>query len=237
MKLTTVLFDLDGTLLPMDQDEFVKGYFGLLAKKLSPLGYEPEKLTAAIWEGVAAAVKNDGSCSNEERFWQRFCGIFGDKALEDKPCFDEFYANEFQQAKAFCGYDPKAAQAVALAKDLGYELVLATNPIFPKISTESRIRWAGLEPRDFRMYTTYENASYCKPNGAYFRQILDELGLKGEECIMVGNDAGEDTPAAELGMRVFLLTDNLINKDGRDISAYPQGGFDELMDYLRRERA
>ena len=23
-----VLFDLDGTLLPMDQDEFTKGYFG-----------------------------------------------------------------------------------------------------------------------------------------------------------------------------------------------------------------
>ena len=35
MNIKAVLFDLDGTLLPMDQDIFVKSYFGLLAKKLS----------------------------------------------------------------------------------------------------------------------------------------------------------------------------------------------------------
>ena len=44
MNFTTILFDLDGTLLPMDQDEFVKAYFSKLAKKLAPLGYEPQKL-------------------------------------------------------------------------------------------------------------------------------------------------------------------------------------------------
>ena len=32
-KITTVLFDLDGTLLPMDQDLFVKSYFGILFPK------------------------------------------------------------------------------------------------------------------------------------------------------------------------------------------------------------
>ena len=34
MKLTTILFDLDGTLLPMDNDEFTRGYFKLLAAKM-----------------------------------------------------------------------------------------------------------------------------------------------------------------------------------------------------------
>ena len=38
MALTTILFDLDGTLLPMDNDVFVKTYFGLLAKTLAPHG-------------------------------------------------------------------------------------------------------------------------------------------------------------------------------------------------------
>ena len=33
MSITTILFDLDGTLLPMGQDEFVRAYFKLLAKK------------------------------------------------------------------------------------------------------------------------------------------------------------------------------------------------------------
>ena len=48
LKLTTVLFDLDGTLLPMDRDVFVKDYFGRLARKLAPYGYEPKKLIEAV---------------------------------------------------------------------------------------------------------------------------------------------------------------------------------------------
>jgi hypothetical protein len=34
-------------------------------------------------------------------------------------------------------------------------------------------------------------------------------------------------------MRVFLLSDCIINKHDADISAYPQGSFDELLAYVR----
>ena len=54
---------------------------------------------------------------------------------------------------------------------------------------------------------------------------------------MVGNDALEDTAAAQVGMKVFLLTDCLINKEGRDISAYPQGSFEQLLEYVKKETA
>ena len=118
MKLTTVLFDLDGTLLPMDNDEFTKGYFKLLAAKLAPHGYEPKQLVDAIWAGTAAMVKNDGTQSNEYAFWKRFSALYGEKALADKPLFDAFYSNEFQRAQELCGYNPKAAEAVRLAKEM-----------------------------------------------------------------------------------------------------------------------
>ena len=49
---------------------------------------------------------------------------------------------------------------------------------------------------------------------------------------MVGNDVSEDMIAETLGMKVFLLTDCLINKENRDISGYPGGGFDQLMEYI-----
>jgi phosphoglycolate phosphatase-like HAD superfamily hydrolase len=58
--ITTVLFDLDGTLLPMDQDAFTRGYFKFLAAKLAPHGYEPKQLVEAIWTGTEAMVRNDG---------------------------------------------------------------------------------------------------------------------------------------------------------------------------------
>ena len=104
MKLTTILFDLDGTLLPMDNDEFTRGYFKLLAAKMAPLGYEPKRLVDAVWTGTAAMVKNDGSRSNETAFWQAFGQIYGDRAQADRPIFEAFYENEFQNARAICGF-------------------------------------------------------------------------------------------------------------------------------------
>ena len=55
---------------------------------------------------------------------------------------------------------------------------------------------------------------------------------KAEECLMVGNDIGEDMIAETLGMHVFLLTDCLINKKNVDITRYPHGNFSDLQNYL-----
>ena len=232
MRIKTVMFDLDGTLLPMDQDQFTKYYFGLLAKKLAPYGYNAEQLVSGIWAGTAAMVQNDGSCTNEEAFWKKFCALMGEKVLEDKPLFEEFYRVEFQGARASCGFAPQAAGLVKKLKVAGYRVLLATNPIFPAIATENRIRWAGLEPEDFELYTTYENACRCKPNPDYYRDILSSMKLDPTECLMVGNDATEDTAAELAGMQVFLLTDCLINKENKDISRWPHGGFEELEKFI-----
>ena len=199
--LKAVLFDLDGTLLPMDQDEFTHGYFNLLCRKLAGYGYDPDQLVKAVWKGTGAMVKNDGSCNNEEAFWRSFSSIYGEDALRDIPLFNAFYANEFQQAKALCGCNPKAKEVVELSRALGLR----------------------------------ENIGYCKPNPAYYAEILRRMALVGSECLMVGNDVGEDMVAETLGMKVFLLTDCLINKDDADITRWPHGGFDDLMKFLRRE--
>lgn len=233
MNLTTVLFDLDGTLLPMEQDDFVKAYFGLLAKKLAPLGYEAPALIDAIWKGTAAMVKNDGKQSNEQTFWDDFCSRFGEEARKDEPVFAEFYANEFQRVQEICGFAPDAAKTVRAIKAMGLRVALATNPIFPAIATQSRIRWAGLQPEEFEYYTTYENSRYCKPNPAYYEDVLKQLGLRADECLMVGNDVIEDGAAMKLGMRVFFLTDCLINKNEQDISNHPHGSFEDLLEYIK----
>ena len=232
MDINTILFDLDGSLLPMDQEKFVYGYFKMLAAKLVPYGYEPQQLINAILAGIEAMIKNDRSQLNEDAFWKRFVDIYGDKVLADKPVFEDFYKNEFQDARSFCGFNPKAAETVRLLKDKGYRVVLATNPLFPSIATESRIRWAGLEPSEFDLYTTYENTSYCKPNLDYYRDILKRIDCRPEECLMVGNDVGEDMVVEALGMQAFLLTDCLINTQKKDITAYPHGSFEQLLSML-----
>ena len=228
-----ILFDLDGTLLPMDNDEFTKGYFKLLAKKLVPFGYEPQKLVDAIWQGTGAMVRNDGSRTNEKAFWEEFVKIYGQKALDDEPLFDAFYRNEFQQARTICGENASAVALINEIKEMGYRVALATNPIFPAVATESRIRWIGLEPSDFEIVTTYENSGFCKPNPAYYEFVARMLGVKPEECLMVGNDVTEDMVAEKVGMKVFLLTDCLINRENKDISCYPNGSFADLKRFIK----
>lgn len=234
MSIKVVLFDLDGTLLPMDQDIFIKHYFGGIGKKLALRGYEPNKLIEAIWLGTKAMINNDGKYTNEKVFWDTFARIYGEKVRKDEPYFEQFYIEDFDKIKNVCGFAPQAKEVITLTKDLGYNVVLATNPIFPMIATEKRIVWAGLDKSDFSLITTYENTSYCKPNLDYYLEILEKLGVLPEECLMVGNDVNEDMVVKELGMKVFLLTDCLINKNNLDISVFPNGSFVELIDYLKK---
>ena len=232
--IQAILFDLDGTLLPMNQDLFVQAYLGGLAKHMAPYGYNPKKTVQALWEGTGAMVRNDGTQKNETLLWNVFCKYFGADVRNDEPLFNQFYENEFQDVRHICGFDSRAANAVAEIKEMGYRLILATNPLFPAIATYSRVRWAGLSAEDFELITTYENSSHCKSNPQYYLDILDSQGLKPEECVMVGNDVAEDMIAQTLGMKVFLLTDNLINKGNCNIADYPNGSFPELLDFIRR---
>lgn len=234
MSLQAILFDLDGTLLPMNQDLFMKYYFGELAKKMVPLGYNKDTLVSDVWTGTKAMILNDGSKTNADAFWNKFCEVSGKDCRKDEPIFDSFYKNEFCRAKEACRPTPAAREVIDLLKTSGKRIILATNPLFPFVATENRIGWAGLSTNDFELITTYENCHYCKPNPKYYIEILEKTGLKPEECLMVGNNAEEDMIAETLGMKVFLLTNCLINEKNADISTYPQGGFKELKTYLSK---
>ncbi len=234
--ITTILFDLDGTLLPMDLDVFVGAYLKGLAATAAPYGYEPSGFAKAVMLGTAAMVKNDGSQTNEIAFWNALSDIYGDKIKSQTHIFDEFYRTDFQKVSEVCGYTTKADEVVRIAKSLGFRVALATNPLFPKIATESRIRWAGLESEDFETFTSFETSRFCKPNLEYYKEICNTIGASPKECLMVGNDVTEDMIAEQLGMKVFLLTDCMINKENKDISSYPNGSFDELIAYIKTLR-
>ena len=230
--ITTVLFDLDGTLLPMNQDIFVKAYMKGLATTAAPLGYESQSFMKGVMAGTVAMVKNDGSKSNETVFWTALAEIVGEQIKNQTDIFDEFYRTDFQKISEVCGFSSKAAEVIQSAKKAGLRVALATNPLFPVTATESRIKWAGLKPDDFEIFTTFESSNYCKPNPNYYREVCAKIGVTPEECLMVGNDVSDDMVAEQLGMKVFLLTDCLINKENKNITNYPNGSFEELISYI-----
>ena len=210
--LKAVFFDLDGTLLPLNEEEFTKIYFGLLSKRMIPLGYEPEELTSVIWVGTKAMYKNDGIKTNEEVFWDVFKSHYGIEKMKDKEYLDEFYTNEFRKTKESCEENPLAKDIISFCKDNNLLVVLSTNPIFPKSGTMTRMSYIGLKEEDFDYVTYYENSSYCKPNPMYFKKLLNKFNLKPEEVIVFGNNTYEDGECAKLcGIECFMVGNYVIN--------------------------
>ena len=233
MKIKAILFDLDGTLLPMDQDAFIMGYLGGLIKLLSPLGYKRKDIEDALRASTRAMMTNDGKITNEEMFWQSFSAVLGEDIRNHGEQFERFYKEEFDKIKSTCGYNPRAKEIVELARSSGARVILATSPLFPGIATETRMGWTGLAPDDFEHFTTYENSRYCKPNPIYYTNLIAELGLAPDECVMIGNDVGDDMVAETVGIRCFLLTDYLINRKNVDINKFRHGDYTELERFIK----
>ena len=79
MSTKAVLFDLDGTLLPMDFDVYLKDYFVRMATKMAANGYDDKLLMKGIYAGMHAMINNDGSCTNQEALWKEMVNVFGEK--------------------------------------------------------------------------------------------------------------------------------------------------------------
>lgn len=233
MKYKAILFDMDGTLVPMDTHTFSKGYFKFLFKKLQKYGLDPAEFGKNMWEGVAAMVKNDGSATNEDRFWEVFCKRTGvAKDVVNADCLD-FYGNEFHQAKMFTEENPLAADAVRFARDKAELVILATNPMFPMVGQYTRMGWVGLKKEDFDLITSYEEDRFCKPNPKYFTSVCERMNLRPEDCLMIGNDEEEDMYAGSLaGLNCWLVTDWMIPSENHPWNG-SKGTFQETVEMLK----
>ncbi len=229
--ITTVIFDLDGTLLPFIQEDFVKAYFRELCIKLAPLGYEPEKITESLWAGMRAMVKNNGERLNSEVFWDVFNSFH--KGLPDaRPLCDEFYTKEFDNVRSCFKRKADCKPVIQRLKNMGLRLVLATNSLFPFDGIATRLKWADLLPSDFELITHYDNSRFCKPNLNYYKEIMGKIGVSPSECIMIGNNPTEDMCAGELGMKTFFLPEFVENPFGADISKYNSGTLLDAEKYI-----
>lgn len=230
--LTTVLFDLDGSLLPMDFDWFMHSYLKLLGASVASKGYDAELFVNAVLSGTSAMAHGDGSRTNAETFWNHFQAKV-DVPLDELEAFlTHFYTGPFTKMAQGAKADPAADRCVKLLGSKGYTVVLATTPMFPFVAVEERCRWAGIDPADFALVTTYTDFRHVKPHIGYYQEILGKIGEDAEHCLMVGNNIREDMCASKLGMQTFLLTPYLLNPDDEDVDDYEHGTLEDLYDKL-----
>lgn len=213
-NITSIWFDLDGTLLQWDAHGFLKEYVKTLAGYAAP--YMDSKIMVdRLWSATYAMVANsEKQRTNQQVFEEHFL-----KGLEVNRdtlwrAFDTFYEEAFPKLNHYTHKTDLSKQIVEEAKRKGFRVVLATNPVFPEVAIRHRIEWAGLSWDDFEWVPTYEQAHFCKPNPLYYEELLDQTGLKPEQVMMVGNDMQEDMIASTVGMKTFWVKDQAINRDG-----------------------
>lgn len=230
MPLTTLLLDLDGTLLPLDLDAFLHGYFAALLPQLARFG-DVQALTRAISQATEATIRNeDATTTNFAVFQAEFCRLTQLQGEAIWRAFDAFYATTFSSLQHLTQPNDIAREICRTADTKGYRLALATNPIFPERAIRARMAWAGIDSVPFALVTAMEDMHFCKPNPKYFIEIMDKLGVYPEECIMFGNDVQEDGVAGLVGMETYLVTDCLVDRKLGDLQFTHSG---RLVDALR----
>ena len=226
--IDVVLFDLDDTLLANDMADFLPAYFELLGR-YAEARFEPTRVIEAVRNSTLAMIANeDPQWSNRDVFWSHFEKHMGQSRALLEPFFNDFYVRQFPHLQSVTAHVPAASRVVQRFRQRGSRLVLATNPVFPRVAIEQRVHWAGLDPSVFDLVTSYENMHATKPSLHYYREILRLLKAEPEHALMVGNDWKNDIePALKLGMRTFHVTADEAGDSDR------QGSLLRLLELLR----
>jgi FMN phosphatase YigB (HAD superfamily) len=230
--INTIIFDLDGTLLPLDMDQFMHIYFKEMAIAFQDM-IEPKRLVDNVWKATDVMISNTEYRTNEEVFMEKFQTLIDGDLDTYIQRFNEFYDEGFLRTKSAVSYMPLIVEAVELLKQKGYQTVLATNPMFPRKAIIHRLNWAGFKEEDFSYITCYENNHYCKPQIQFYQEVIDEAGRKAEECMMVGNDVEEDLVAGKLGMQTYLITNHMIKRTEEDICCTYQGTYEDFLKFAQ----
>lgn len=227
-KINTILFDLDGTLLSIDMKEFEEIYYTSLSNAFKSI-IAPDNFMAILYSSVKAMVKNKEKRTNEEVFMSAMKEHVGEELPAFQKHFIRYYENDFSVLRNAVNKNTDMLEALDILKEKGYELVIATNPLFPKFAIDQRIQWADLVHEDFSHITYFENCHYCKPNVEYYSEILETIGKNPQECLMVGNDAEEDLAASTLGITTYLITNHLLNRKNLNYTADHEGTYKDFL--------
>jgi len=204
--IRVVLLDLDNTLLENDMQRFLPPYFAALGRRMANL-VAPDELVRMLLASTQVMMNNqDPTVTNQQAFEADFFPSLGHPESEVRPIIHAFYEEDFPALKKYTRPKPRARLLAKTILDRGYDVVIATNPIFPRRAIEHRLEWAGLLDLPFSLVTTYENSHFCKPNPCYYQEILDKLGCPAGDAIMVGDDFWNDIqPAMQAGLYTYWI--------------------------------
>lgn len=232
MKMKAVLFDLDGTLLPLDIEKFMKLYFYEMSKAFEGI-LDMDMLVEKVMAATKVMVSDTTDMTNEEVFMNAYGHLISEDITLHQERWANFYEDGYKKVKASSGLSKEMISSVHMLKEKGYRVILVTNPLFPQVAIEERIKWAGLEPDDFDYVTSFERNHFCKPQIQLYEEVLRHNKLEAKECLMVGNDVQEDMVVSKLGMETYLIEDYLLHRTDELIETTYKGDMKSFFEFVK----
>jgi len=226
-ELRCLLFDLDGTLLDIDGEQFLDDYVAALAPYFQRWA-DVDVFTRSV---MAASVPIFGLHPHEtngEVFRNHLSRHLGMAPSVVDETMGRFHREAMDAMPIRRGPIADARPCVEAALRGGFQVAVATTPIYQPAVVALRLRWAGLEDIPWSLVTHSENMHTCKPDVDYFAEAASLLGIPPTQCLMIGDDRLQDMPAAKCGMHVYWT------KAGRQTPEIWGGRLDLLTDYLQK---
>ncbi|NHJ47164.1 MAG: HAD family hydrolase [Asgard group archaeon] len=212
MGINTILFDLDSTLNTINEMEFSRKYFTLLHNSYFS-DFELQFFCDTLTDITRNVMLSKNSRElNAKKFMKEISKHFKKKPKKLFEDFRAYYANEYTQLEEFVNPAPFAKETVKIAFDKGYDVIIATTPIFLEHAINLRIGWSGVSDFDYKLITHAENMCSSKPREEYYVEILKKVKKKPSECFMVGNEfLGDIVGPTKLAIKTFYCPQTTTN--------------------------
>jgi len=227
----TLLFDLDDTLLNTNLEAFVPAYFQALTQYFESYILPTVMLRAFIMGTNMMNESADIIRPLQDVFDSVFYPTLGIVKEQLIDLFDKFYDEVFPTLQSHVQLKPEAAPLIQWSLDQGFQIAIATDPLlFPRKATFHRLRWAGLDPGQFDIVSSYEEFHFTKTHPAYYAEALGRMGWNDGPVLMVGNDPNRDLiPAHRLGLKTYFIDDGSASSPGIEAG---RGSLSDLRPWL-----
>ena len=202
--IQAILFDIEGTLTKLDMAKFMQNYLGILAPRFAHL-LSPDKFSKQLLKSIESVQKEPKPEQTVmQAFFDDFSKAIGQSVQILRPIFEEFYVSDFPALRCLVQANSQGVKVVEYAIQQGFLTAIVSNALMPLIAIQEQVRWAGLNPDNFKVIATLDNCHYSKPHLGFFQEVAESLGVRPQSCLLVSKHIN-DKICQELGMKMFFV--------------------------------